>query len=272
MKKIHLKKFIYFNKKDFLKALGIILIVVSLMWLSNYGIKEAVQTLGNNTGKNLPIYSVETDKKIISISFDAAWGNDDTKDILDILDKYGIKTTFFLVGNWVDKFPEDVKMIYERGHDIGNHSATHPHMTKLSEEQCKKELMDAHKKVKDLVGYDMDLFRPPYGDYNEKVLNIAKECGYYTVQWDVDSLDWKEYGVKNEIKTVLDHKDLRNGSIILFHNNTTYTPDALPAIIEGLQEQGYVIVPISELIIKEDYKMDHTGRQFPIKQKETNSN
>lgn len=251
-----------FKNKGMLKSLGLMLIIISMMLFGSLVVNEVVETMGNNTGKNLPIYSVETDKKVVSISFDAAWGNEDTKDILDILDKYNVKTTFFLVGGWVDKFPEDVKLILEKGHDIGNHSNKHPHMTKLSTEQCQKELQDAYDKVYNLTGYSMDLFRCPYGDYDDKVLNAARAKGYYTIQWDVDSLDWKEYGVKSEIKEVLEHKDLRNGSIILFHNDTKYTPEALPAIIEGLQGKGYTIVPISELIIREDYKMDHTGRQF----------
>ncbi len=148
------------------------------------------------------------------------------------------------------------------GHDIGNHSSTHPHMSKLGEDGIKKELMDAHDAVKELTGYEMDLFRPPFGDYNDRLVETAKDCGYYTIQWDVDSLDWKEYGVDHEIKTVLQHKALGNGTIILFHNDAKYTPEALPAILKGLQDQGYKIVPISEIIIRDDYYMDHTGRQM----------
>ncbi len=163
---------------------------------------------------------------------------------------------------WVDKYPEDVKKMIAAGHDIGNHSSTHPHMSKLSEDGIQKELMDAHDVVKELTGYEMDLFRPPFGDYNERLVETAEECGYYTIQWDVDSLDWKEYGVDHEIKTVLQHKALGNGTIILFHNDAKYTPEALPGILKGLREQGYEIVPISEIIIRDDYYMDHTGRQM----------
>lgn len=255
----------HFKKKSFYKPLAFILVITAVLWFSNYLINEAVETIWHKSKENLPIYSVETDEKVVSISFDAAWGNEDTQELLDILDKYEIKATFFLVGSWVDKYSEDVKNIYARGHDIGNHSTTHAHMTRISKEQCIKELMDSHKKVQDLLGYDMDLFRPPYGDYNDSLVKTAKECGYYTVQWDVDSLDWKEYGIEHEVKTVLNHKNLQNGSIILFHNDTKYTPQALVPIIEGLLEKGYKIIPISELIIREDYYMDHTGRQKKVK-------
>lgn len=250
------------NKKRFLtRLIGVLLILVSLMMFSNLLIQKTITTLSRSK-KNLPIYSVETEEKKVAISFDAAWGNDDTDILLEILDEYNIKTTFFLVGIWVDKYSEDVKKMIEAGHDIGNHSASHPHMTQLSKEKMKKELMEAHQKLIDLADYEMDLFRPPFGDYNDTVVEAAKEVGYYTIQWDVDSLDWKEYGVDHEVKTVLNHKNLQNGSIILFHNDAKYTPDALRPILDGLIEKGYEIVPLSELIIREDFYMDHTGRQI----------
>ena len=200
--------------------------------------------------RKLPIYCVDTDEKKIAISFDAAWGADDTDELLRILEENDVKTTFFMCGYWVEDYPEEVKKIAEAGHDLGNHSSTHPHMSQLSKEQIKQELMETEEKVKSLTGVDMDLFRPPFGEYNNNVIEAAEECGYYTVQWDVDSLDWKEYGVESEINQVLNHKHLGNGSIILFHNDAKYTPQALDAIIKGLKEKGYEIVPVSELIIR----------------------
>ncbi|NLP47018.1 MAG: polysaccharide deacetylase family protein [Epulopiscium sp.] len=184
---------------------------------------------------------------------------------MQILEKHNIKATFFLVGDWVKRYPDEVKRIADAGHEIGNHSDTHPHVAQMSKESLKKEIMTAHQRVKDLTGRDMKLFRPPYGEYNNTVIEAAEECGYYAIQWDVDSLDWKEYGVDPLIKQVLDHKHLGNGSIILFHNNAKYTKDALNSIIEGLMNKGFDIVPISELILKENYYMDHEGRQKPNK-------
>lgn len=217
--------------------------------------------------KQLPIYCVGTQEKKVAISFDAAWGADDTSTLLDILDKNDVKATFFLCGYWVDKYPEEVKMIYDGGHDIGNHSDTHPHSNQLSLEQNKNEIQQVHKKVKDLLGYEMNLYRPPFGEYNNTVLNAAKECNYYAIQWDIDSLDWKEYGVQKEISQVLDNKKLSNGSIILFHNDAKYTPDALDTIIKGLKEKGYEVVPVSQLIIKDNYYMNHEGRQISNNEK-----
>lgn len=221
--------------------------------------------------KNLPIYCVDTDEKKVAISFDAAWGADDTEELLTILKNNDVKATFFLCGYWVDKYPEEVKRIYEEGHEIGNHSNTHPHGSQISLEQNKNEIMEVHKKVKDLLGYDMNLYRPPFGEYNDTVLQAAKEVGYHTIQWDIDSLDWKEYGVEHEVNQVLNHKHLGNGSIMLFHNDAKYTPDSLDTILKGLKEKGYDVVPIGELIHKENYYMDHEGRQFLKENIDTNN-
>ena len=170
--------------------------------------------------------------------------------------------TFFMTGGWVESYPDDVKAILAAGHDLGNHSENHKNMSQLSEEEMKQEIMTVHEKVKELTGYEMNLFRCPYGDYSNSVVETATECGYYVNQWSVDSLDWKDYGVDSIIETVCKHKNLDNGAIILMHNGATYTSQALEAVITGLQDQGYEIVPLSELIIKEDYHMDNAGKQI----------
>lgn len=135
-------------------------------------------------------------------------------------------------------------------------------MSQLSDSEKETELMSVHDKVKALTGYEMFLFRPPYGDYDSAVVTTAKKCGYYTIQWDVDSLDWKDYGVDSIIKTVTEHKHLGNGSIILCHNGAKYTAEALDTMITTLKDKGYTFVPLSELIIKDNYHMDHEGRQI----------
>ena len=221
-----------------------------------------VTVSSNVNGRELPIYCVQTDEKKVALSFDAAWGNEDTRQILDILKKHDVHVTFFMTGGWVEKYPDDVKAIYEAGHDLGNHSENHKNMSQLSNEEKTNELMAVHKKVKELTGVEMELFRPPYGDYDDEVILNATENGYYTIQWDVDSLDWKDYGVDSIVDTVINHKNLGRGSIILCHNGAKYTKDALDAMITGLKEKGYEIVPVSELIYKENYHMDVTGRQI----------
>lgn len=178
---------------------------------------------------------------------------------MDILDKYNVKSTFFLVGFWVDKYPEHVKEIYNRGHEVGNHSTNHPYMTKLSDEEIVKELNTTGDKIEKLINEKPILFRPPFGDYNDRVISLCRENNYYVIQWDVDSLDWKELGVQPVVDRVT--RNVGKGSIVLFHNNAKYILEYLPIVIERLQEEGYEIVPISDLIYKEDFYMDNTGRQ-----------
>ncbi|MFU0800832.1 MAG: polysaccharide deacetylase family protein [Xylanivirga thermophila] len=253
---------VYISKTRALRILVVFLLVLVSVAYSQTLNPKGVNVFFDNT-RQLPIYCVETDQKKIAISFDAAWGAEYTGEILKILDERDIKATFFLVGIWVDKYPDKVREIAGQGHEIGNHSTTHPHMSKLSRQQIINELETTQKKNEQLAGdRAVKLFRPPYGDYNDVLVTTCRELGYYPIQWDVDSLDWKEYGADHTVNQVL--KKVQNGSIVLFHNNAKYTPQALPVILDNLIEQGYEIVPISELIYKDSYSIDHTGRQRKI--------
>lgn len=251
-----------YKKNNFIFRIIIVFFLISISIIYT-GIKTNTNIVGVfSNKKELPIYSVDTKENKLSISFDAAWGDDYTLEILDILDKYNVKSTFFLVGFWVDKYPEHVKEIYKRGHDIGNHSTNHPYMTKLSEEEILRELNITGDKIKELTREKPILFRPPFGDYNNKLINLCRDNGYYVIQWDVDSLDWKEMGVQPVVDRVT--RNVKNGSIVLFHNNAKYISEYLPIIIEKLQSDGYEIVPISQLIYRDNFYMDNTGRQMPI--------
>ena len=223
---------------------------------------EFISVSSTAAGRELPIYSVGTDEKKIAISFDAAWGNDDTGEILDILAKHNVHATFFMTGGWVESYPEDVKAIFEAGHDLGNHSQNHKNMSQLSDAEIKEELMTVHEQVKELTGYDMFLFRPPYGDYDNEVILDARACGYYPIQWSVDSLDWKDYGAEEIISRVCNHENLTGGAIILCHNGAKYTAKALDALLTSLKQQGYELIPISELIYTENYHIDGNGMQI----------
>ena len=168
-----------------------------------------------------------------------------------------------MTGQWVEKYPESVKKIYEAGHDLGNHSETHPYMTKLENEERTQEIMSVHNRVKELTGCEMFLFRAPYGDYDNDVITCVRENGYYPIQWDVDSLDWKDYGSQDIIKKITENEKLGNGSIILCHNGAKYITDALDTVLTTLQEKGYEFVPISQPFYKEKYYIKHEGRQIP---------
>ena len=224
--------------------------------------EETVPASARVQNRRLPIYCVQTETPKVSLSFDAAWGNEETGGLLSILAEHNIKATFFMTGGWVDAYPEDVKAISDAGHDLGNHSENHKQMSHLSMDECKEEIRKVHEKVKELTGQDMTLFRPPYGDYNDTLMEAADSMGYHVIQWDVDSLDWKDYGADAIVSRVLEHPHLGNGSIILMHNGAAYTKDALGQIITGLAGKGYEIVPVSRLIYTDNYEMDHEGRQF----------
>lgn len=253
------------KQKDISLFIRLGIIILTILMIVGFGIKylpNAITVSSSSSKRDLPIYCVNTDENKVALSFDAAWGNDDTRNILDILAKHNVKVTFFMTGEWVNKYPEDVKAIAAAGHDLGNHSENHKQMSQLSKEQCVSEIMKAHNRVKELTGINMNLFRPPYGDYDNKVVGTARECGYYTIQWDVDSLDWKDYGAESIISKTVNHKKLGKGSIILMHNGAKFTPQALDRVITGLQEKGYQLVPISQLIHTGEFTIDHTGRQF----------
>lgn len=210
--------------------------------------------------KELPIYCVDTNKKQIAFTFDAAWGNEDTENLINIFKKHEIKVTFFVTGEWAAKYPESVKQLYDAGHDIMNHSDTHKHMSKLSVEEITDDINRCNEKVSKITSITPVLFRPPYGDYNNTLIKTIRDMKMYTIQWDVDSLDWKDLS-PSEINNRVVRK-VKNGSIVLFHNGAKNTPSALPTLIEKLKADGYEFVKVSDLIIKGNYKIDHAGKQI----------
>ena len=213
--------------------------------------------------RQLPIYSVdrpaEDGKKYCSISFDAAWGNEDTQILIDTLGKYNVKATFFLVGDWVDKYPESVKALHDAGMEVMNHSNHHDHYNSLSADQIVADVTACNDKVKAITGITPTLIRCPYGEYDDHVISAIRSMGMEPLQWDVDRLDWKDYDAKTIYKRVTEK--LQPGSIVLFHNAALHTPEALPSILEFMHQSGYTVVPIGELIYTENYTIDHTGRQ-----------
>ena len=172
-----------------------------------------------------------------------------------------MKTTFFVVGSWVDKYPDSVKALADAGHEVMNHSDTHPHLTRLGAAEIEAEVNACADKIEAVTGKRPDLLRPPYGDYNDAVIKTLRGLGIYTIQWDVDSLDWKGVSAEKITERVL--RGVKDGSIVLFHNAGENTAQALPGILAELQSRGYEIVPVSELILRENYVIDHTGRQKP---------
>ncbi len=234
-------------------------------------IPAAVSAAG--TARQLPIYSVERPseegEKFCAISFDAAWGNEDTQMLLDILARYDVKATFFLVGDWVDKYPESVKALGDAGMEVMNHSNHHDHFNRLTADEIVADVTACNDKVKAITGIAPTLIRCPYGEYDDHVISAIRSMGMEPIQWDVDSLDWKDYDAKTIFKRVTEN--LQPGSIVLFHNAALHTPEALPSILEFMQQNGYTVVPIGQLIYTENYTIDHAGRQWPAQEEKAAS-
>lgn len=251
-------KFVYKTRTTLINICFVFcLVCVSVIYSQGGGFKVINAFL--NTQNDIPIYSVATTEKKIALTFDVALGNDYTNEILGILDKNNVKATFFLVGEWVDQYPEKVKAIFEKGHEIGNHSNTHPHLTTLTAKKVREEISLTRDKIKKIVPYDAFLFRAPFGEFNSNVIKAAKKAKNFCIQWDVDSGDTMNPGTYFIYNNVM--RNLDNGSIILLHNNANQTPLILDKIIKDLKDKGYSFVKVSDLIYKEKFIIDHTGRQ-----------
>ena len=242
-----------------LSGIGMILAVVLIFWTVN----NPALVGASASSRQLPVYSVQRDEKVVALSFDAAWGNEDTQTLIDILNKYQINATFFVVGDWVDKYPESVKALADNGNEVMNHSSTHAHFSQLSSEEIVADITACNEKIAAVTGVTPTLFRCPYGEYDDHVISSVTSMGMTAIQWDVDSLDWKGISAQEIQGRVLDK--VQPGSIVLFHNAADNTPEALPAIIESLIADGYKIVSVSQLLLSGKTMIDNTGRQCPVK-------
>ena len=241
--------------RKLLSACAMVLAIALMFWAVN-----SPAIVGVSAAKRvLPIYCVQRDDRVVSLSFDAAWGNEDTQMLIDILAKYNVKATFFVVGEWVDKYPESVKALADAGNEVMNHSTSHAHFSKLSANDIVSDISSCNDKIEAITGVRPTLFRCPYGEYDDHVISAVNSMGMTAIQWDVDSLDWKDISASEISERVL--KRVQPGSIVLFHNAAKHTPEALPGIIESLLADGYTIVPISQILLTGEYTIDHTGRQ-----------
>ena len=213
------------------------------------------------SSRQLPIYSVERNQKVCAISFDAAWGDASTADLVGILNRYGVKATFFVIGDWAEQYPQDVKMLHANGMEVMNHSSSHGHMNQMSAEEIIADVEQCNDQIEDITGQRPTLIRCPYGEYDDHVISAIRAIGMEPIQWDVDSLDWKDLSADEIYRRVTGK--VQPGSIILFHNAGQNTPQALPDILEYLLGEGYAIVPVSEILLEGEYTIDHEGRQWP---------
>ena len=240
------------------KYVLIVILVSVLLAISFNGVSSAQVFFGYNA-KLVPVYEVETSNKQVAISFDAAWGADKTEKIMETLKEYNSGATFFLVGFWVDKYSDLVKQIDQNGFEIGTHSNTHPDMTKLSRDAIKLELSTCVNMIQSITNKKVELFRPPYGAYNNTLIEVCNEMRLLPIQWSVDSLDWK--GISAEAITTRIINNVKNGSIILCHNNSDHILEALPMVLDRLKAQGYTVTSVGNLIYKDNYTIDRSGVQ-----------
>jgi len=236
----------------------LILVGVSINFVGSEAVANAY--FNTSTTRLVPIYSVQTNNCNVSISFDAAWGADKTEKIMDICDEYGIKATFFLVGFWMEKYPEITKQIANRGFEIGLHSNTHPDMAKLSTNDIVEQLTTNQEILYKLTGKKATLFRPPFGSYNNTLLTTCKTLNLTAIQWSIDSLDWKGLSAENLAKRVTNK--VKSGDIILFHNNSDNILDGLKIVLEHFKSVGLNNLPIGELIYKDNYTINNLGIQI----------
>lgn len=221
-----------------------------------------VTSVGSHAEKRLlPIYSTECDEKKIAVTFDVAWENSNTDQLISILKDNDAKATFFITGDWCDRYPDDVKKFFDAGHEIENHSDKHPHVLGANVNDLIADTRECSRKIKMLTGEEPSLYRAPYGEYDDSLITTLDGMGMKVIQWDVDSVDWKKNSAADIKKKVL--KGVKPGSILLFHNDLENTTEALPEILSELKSQGYEFVAVKDLILQDNYTIDSNGKQIP---------
>lgn len=192
-----------------------------------------------------PIYRGNPDKPMVTFIINVAWGNEYLSPILAILKKNGVRATFFLEGRWVKNHPDLAKMIADAGHEIGNHSYSHPDMKQLSAARIREEITKANEVIKATTGKVVEWLGPPSGSYRQEVVKIAAEENMKTVLWSVDTIDWKNPAPHELINRVM--SKIHNGAIILMHP-TKSTADSLDRLIKLIKEKKLEIDTLSELV------------------------
>ena len=255
--KPNIMKTLTLTKKQIKRTVAVVILAAAAAAAGVTIVATSVKTRAAQ--RRVPIYSVEREDKKIGLTFDAAWENSNTQELINILDEGGAKATFFVTGDWCDRYPDDVKLLYDAGHEIENHSDAHPHPVGMNVNDLINDTKECSRKIKMITGEEPRFYRAPYGEYDDDLLTTMDGMGLKTIQWDVDSVDWKKNSASDIKKKVL--KNVKPGSILLFHNDLENTTEALPEIIKTLTDQGYEFVPLSELVYADNYTVDANGRQ-----------
>ena len=226
---------------------------------TNNSTGNTIQT-ASTMQKLLPIYNVQTEQKKVAFTMNCAWNADDIDTILKTLQDNNVKITFFMVGEWIEKYPEAAKKIHEAGHEIGSHSDTHPHVNNLSFEKNIEEIEKSNDKIEKVTGKRTNIYRAPYGEYNDTVIKAAQDKGYHTIQWNLDTLDYT--GLTGEEMWKRLEGKIKEGDIILSHNGTKHTADSLDRLLKNIKQKGLEVVTISALIYLDNYTINSNGTQI----------
>lgn len=242
-----------------------IFIISSLIIYNIYGICTNVQAVTSKTINEglLPIFGVSSNDMKIALTFDCAWENSDTQQLIDILDKYEVKATFFATGDWCERYPDDVLMLFDEGHAVENHSNTHPHVQSISKDKLIADTLACDDIIESITGVRPTLYRSPYGEFSDSMLTVFEtELPHKVIQWTADSRDWQGRESYDMAHTIM--SNIQSGGILLFHNDTINTPEALEIVLPALQEEGYEFILVKDLILWEDYAINHQGLQVKM--------
>ena len=223
------------------------------------GAGAQVQSVFRVGNREIPIYCVERDDNRLALTFNCAWNDSDIDAILTTLDEYGVKATFFAVGDWAEKYPEALAKIDAHGHEIGNHSYNHAHYSQMGKDAILADIQKADDVIEQVTGKDVTLFRAAYGEYTDDVVKACDETGRVYIQWSVDSIDYGDAAKADIVNRVL--SKAKAGDIVLMHNGTKNTAAALPEILAELTKK-YELCTVSDLIYKDNYVIDGTGQQI----------
>jgi len=252
-------RFIFIKKRSLLR--GFVAAVLLAAIAAGVYFTDAAKVFSNEAIHKMPICSVETEEKAVTITFDAAWGAANTRAILKTLEHYDICATYFVTGLWAEKYAEELGELAASGRvEIGTHSNTYPHMTKLTKKQTELELTTSVSILKGAAGHEISLFRAPYGEYSDALLSAAEACGLYSIGYDIDTLDSEGLSSYDITSRVL--AQVKPGSIVRMSDDGKNTPEALPAIIQGLKNKGYSFKTVGNLIYKDDFSVGETGKQI----------
>lgn len=246
------------SKKKLLRTAVIVLAVLVIAGIIVMAVMSSMKV--SAADKKLPIYAVSRADNKIALTFDCAWGNSNTDLLLGLLKDAGAKATFFVTGEFCDKYPEDVKKMYDAGHEIGNHSDVHPHVEGMNINALIEDTRKCSQKIKMITGEEPKIYRAPYGEYDNNVVTTIEGMGMKMIQWSVDSIDWKEPEPETIIKRI--EKDTVSGSILLFHNDLENTSLALPQLLTDLKQKGFVFSKVSDTVYYDSYHIDHSGLQI----------